>query len=66
MKVGEATKRDSWVVIPKPNPGPKLRLFCFPYAGGGAYIYRSWSNTLPTLGSLRDTVAHTAGVPTSL
>ena len=49
MKVGEVTRRDSWVVIPKPNLGARLRLFCFPYAGGGAYIYRSWSNTLPPL-----------------
>ena len=45
MKVAQ----DSWVVIPKPDSGAKLRLFCFPYAGGGAYIYRTWSNTLPSL-----------------
>ncbi len=25
----------------------KIRLFCFPYAGGGASIYRLWSRTLP-------------------
>src|SRR5687767_7376567 len=42
-------KRDSWVVIPKPNSRAKLRLFCFPYAGGAAYIYRSWGDTLPSL-----------------
>jgi medium-chain acyl-[acyl-carrier-protein] hydrolase len=24
-----------------------LRLFCFPYAGGGASIYRGWENSLP-------------------
>ena len=28
-------------------PG-KLRLFCFPYAGGGAGLYRSWSEKLPS------------------
>ena len=26
---------------------PRLRLFCFPYAGAGVAIYRSWSNHLP-------------------
>jgi medium-chain acyl-[acyl-carrier-protein] hydrolase len=25
----------------------KLRLFCFPYAGGGAYIFRAWPDGLP-------------------
>lgn len=24
-----------------------MRLFCFPYAGGGAVIYRGWTNNLP-------------------
>lgn len=26
---------------------PKLRLFCFPYAGGSASIYREWQNLVP-------------------
>jgi surfactin synthase thioesterase subunit len=26
---------------------PRLRLFCFPYAGGGASIYRTWPDDLP-------------------
>ncbi len=26
---------------------PDIRLFCFPYAGGGASIYRTWSGKLP-------------------
>jgi len=48
MKLEEATrKQNSWVVIPKPNSRATLRLFCFPYAGGAAHIYRSWSDTLP-------------------
>ncbi|TBR58322.1 putative thioesterase [Westiellopsis prolifica IICB1] len=38
---------DSWFVCPKPNPEAKIRLFCFPYAGGSANIFRSWSNHLP-------------------
>ncbi|KOP25498.1 gramicidin dehydrogenase [Hapalosiphon sp. MRB220] len=38
---------DSWFVCYKPNPEAKIRLFCFPYAGGSANIFRSWSNDLP-------------------
>jgi len=26
---------------------PRLRLFCFPHAGGGATAYRSWNDALP-------------------
>ncbi|BAZ70381.1 MAG: thioesterase II family protein [Pelatocladus maniniholoensis HA4357-MV3] len=41
---------DSWFVCPKPNPEAKIRLFCFPYAGGSANIFRGWSNhLLPTV-----------------
>lgn len=36
-----------WFVCPKPNPRATLRLFCFPYAGAGAGIYRSWQGKLP-------------------
>jgi medium-chain acyl-[acyl-carrier-protein] hydrolase len=37
----------SWLVCPKPNPQARLRLFCFPYAGGNAMIYRQWQASLP-------------------
>ncbi len=30
-----------------PNSAAALRLFCFPYAGGGSLIYRDWSRSLP-------------------
>ncbi len=33
--------------FPHPNPKAQLRLFCFPYAGGGASVYRDWSKHLP-------------------
>jgi medium-chain acyl-[acyl-carrier-protein] hydrolase len=36
-----------WLVKPKVDADASLRLFCFPYAGGGAVIYRSWSARLP-------------------
>jgi medium-chain acyl-[acyl-carrier-protein] hydrolase len=36
-----------WLTCPKPQPQASLRLFCFPYAGGSATIYRTWATTLP-------------------
>lgn len=35
-----------WIIRPQPYPQARLRLFCFPYAGGGAAVFRSWSTTL--------------------
>ena len=40
-------KPGSWVICPKSNPKAKLRLFCFPYAGGGASVFKSWAEMLP-------------------
>lgn len=36
-----------WIAYRKPRPHPRLRLFCFPYAGGGASVYRTWQAALP-------------------
>jgi medium-chain acyl-[acyl-carrier-protein] hydrolase len=36
-----------WLAAFRPNPDAVLRLFCFPYAGGGAMIYRTWPDFLP-------------------
>jgi medium-chain acyl-[acyl-carrier-protein] hydrolase len=41
------TAFDSWIACRKPNPQARLRLFCFPYAGTGASIFRTWSDGLP-------------------
>ncbi len=35
-----------WIFFRQPNPRARLRLFCFPYAGGGASIYRQWGKSL--------------------
>ncbi len=39
--------RNPWIVRVKPNPGASCRLFCFPYAGAGASVYRKWQEGLP-------------------
>ena len=39
--------KDPWFICPKPRPDSRFRLFCLPFAGGGASAYRSWFNTLP-------------------
>ncbi|KTD46056.1 Linear gramicidin dehydrogenase LgrE [Legionella quinlivanii] len=39
--------RSDWLFIPKPLAFPRLRLICFPYAGGNASIYKSWGELLP-------------------
>lgn len=37
-----------WLKKRRLNPLARLRLFCFPYAGGGAPIFRQWSHHLPS------------------
>lgn len=37
----------SCVTYPRPNPASRARLFCFPYAGGTAAIFRPWPGYLP-------------------
>lgn len=37
-----------WLACSKPNPQARVRLFCFPYAGGGASVFHTWAEKLPT------------------
>ena len=39
--------RQRWVIRPKPNAGATLRAFCFPYAGLGASVFRTWPPEFP-------------------
>ncbi|MGH9392029.1 MAG: thioesterase domain-containing protein, partial [Vicinamibacteria bacterium] len=40
-------KDSPWMVRPRSAIAPRLRLFCFPYAGGGPSAFRRWTNELP-------------------
>src|SRR5436853_7581099 len=46
MKANSAA--DSWVIASKKASPVRLRLFCFPYAGGGAQVFREWAEGLPS------------------
>jgi len=35
-----------WFYLQQPRPEARLRLFCFPYAGGGAALFRNWPLSL--------------------
>lgn len=36
-----------WLVVAKPLPQARMRLFCLPYAGGGTAVYNRWHRYLP-------------------
>jgi surfactin synthase thioesterase subunit/NAD(P)-dependent dehydrogenase (short-subunit alcohol dehydrogenase family)/acyl carrier protein len=38
----------SWIVTPRPSPAARMRLFCFPYAGGSASVFGTWPAGLPS------------------
>ncbi len=42
-----ASLEDRWLKVFQPRPEAALRLVCFPYAGGGASVFRDWSGGLP-------------------
>lgn len=40
-------KSNPWAISFQPAHGAAARLFCFPYAGGNAMVYRAWAKALP-------------------
>ncbi len=36
-----------WIAYRMPQKNPRVKLFCFPYGGGGASVFRDWQNDLP-------------------
>jgi medium-chain acyl-[acyl-carrier-protein] hydrolase len=38
---------DTWFHCRRPSPNARLRLLCFPYAGGGVSVFRTWPELLP-------------------
>src|SRR5690348_14255637 len=42
-----STAIERWLAYVRPRPDADLRLFCFPYAGGGALVFRDWADALP-------------------
>lgn len=48
----ESQPINTWLNRPKVGPEARLRLFCFPYAGGGASLYRSWAEPLASVAEI--------------
>src|SRR5580704_11521240 len=42
----EQVKRNPWIAFRKGGHHSRARLFCFPYAGAGASVFRSWGDYL--------------------
>ncbi|HZI20298.1 MAG TPA: alpha/beta fold hydrolase [Pyrinomonadaceae bacterium] len=40
-------KANPWIAPIAPNPHAGMRLFCFPYAGAGAVIFKDWHKSFP-------------------
>jgi medium-chain acyl-[acyl-carrier-protein] hydrolase len=40
-------KNTGWLVTWPRKTTPRVRLFCFPYAGGNGQIFKSWADSLP-------------------
>lgn len=45
MSAAATLQRTPWLVR-SPTPGPRMRLFCFPYAGGSAFNFTPWRDML--------------------
>jgi surfactin synthase thioesterase subunit/NAD(P)-dependent dehydrogenase (short-subunit alcohol dehydrogenase family) len=41
------TLANGWLVVPRPRAAARIRLVCFPYAGGGPPAFQSWASEVP-------------------
>ena len=39
--------QNAWIYAPAPNPSARARMLCFPPAGGGPVMFRTWPRALP-------------------
>jgi medium-chain acyl-[acyl-carrier-protein] hydrolase len=46
--ISTAATKTPWLARARPNEHAALRLFCFPYAGGGALAFRGWADHMPS------------------
>jgi len=46
-QAANAVTNSAWIIPGPARSEPRLRLFCLPYAGGGAAAYAQWANRLP-------------------
>lgn len=47
MNIYPKAEKNPWLVKKNLNPKALVRLYCLPYAGGNAMIYRMWPEALP-------------------
>jgi len=47
IEEGSPIANNKWLAYIKANPKARLRLFCFPYAGASALVFREWQAGLP-------------------
>ena len=45
--MSQPAPKNPWIAFARRVAAPRLRLFCFPYAGGSAGVYRTWGERLP-------------------
>jgi medium-chain acyl-[acyl-carrier-protein] hydrolase len=47
MAMASTSIDTGWLRVLRASARPKLRLFCFPYAGAGPSVYKAWGDALP-------------------